>query len=273
VPVRIVHLTDAEALEAQLIENLQRRKRPPVGGGSGVPRPPQPGGTEVQHRADRRKDGEWAGADQKPKRILLPVRQLQVWIERNVLLILKDAPFDREDPQLVPAAGSCLTCPKRTGHNKLLFAGISENSDACSDPDCYCGQGGCARKDDRRGQAKADSDHDRLRQTCRRQYGSSTQSVRRNPPRMNRSRSGIGRSTGLASTPPMPSSPKAQRKANSARSALTPIVRFIIRRSRETPVMRSGKLSRKSSGSRKLSLEQPVSAFWEPSGMPCQCVC
>ena len=57
------------------------------------------------------------------------------------------------------------------------------------------GQGGCARKDDRRGEAKADSDHDRLRQTCRRQYGSSTQSVRRNPHRINRSRSGIGRST------------------------------------------------------------------------------
>jgi ParB family chromosome partitioning protein len=28
---------------------------------------------------------EWMGADQKPKRILLPVRQLQVWIQRNVL--------------------------------------------------------------------------------------------------------------------------------------------------------------------------------------------
>jgi ParB family chromosome partitioning protein len=67
----------------------------------------------------------------------LPVRQLQVWIERNVLLILKDAPFDRENPQLVPAAGSCLNCPKHTGHNKLLFAGISEDSDACSDPNCY----------------------------------------------------------------------------------------------------------------------------------------
>lgn len=72
------------------------------------------------------------GADQKPKRILLPVRQLQVWIGRNVLLILEDAPFDRENPQLVPAAGSCLDCPKRTGLNKLLFAGISEDLDACS---------------------------------------------------------------------------------------------------------------------------------------------
>jgi ParB family chromosome partitioning protein len=30
VPVRIVHLTDAEALEAQLIENLQRRDVHPL---------------------------------------------------------------------------------------------------------------------------------------------------------------------------------------------------------------------------------------------------
>lgn len=73
----------------------------------------------------------------KAKRILLPVRQLQAWIEQNVLLILKDAPFSKRDGQLVPAAGSCLECPKRTGHNTLLFAGISEKSDACSDPACY----------------------------------------------------------------------------------------------------------------------------------------
>jgi ParB family chromosome partitioning protein len=57
VPVRIVHLTDAEALEAQLDRKSSTGKRPPVGGSSGVPRPPQLGGTEVQHRANRRKDG------------------------------------------------------------------------------------------------------------------------------------------------------------------------------------------------------------------------
>jgi ParB family chromosome partitioning protein len=37
---------------------------------------------------------DWsASADRKAKRILLPVRNLQVWIEQNILLILKDAPF------------------------------------------------------------------------------------------------------------------------------------------------------------------------------------
>ncbi len=70
------------------------------------------------------------------QRILLPVRNLQFWIEQNILLILKDAPFNKRDAQLVPAAGSCVDCPKRTGHNKLLFAEYRKQ-DACSDPKCY----------------------------------------------------------------------------------------------------------------------------------------
>jgi ParB family transcriptional regulator, chromosome partitioning protein len=73
---------------------------------------------------------DWAGGG-KAKRILLPVRQLQAWIEQSVLLILKDAPFSKRDAQLVPAAGSCLDCPKRTGHNKLLFSDLAGNGDAC----------------------------------------------------------------------------------------------------------------------------------------------
>ena len=60
----------------------------------------------------------------KAKRILLPVRHLQQWIEHNILLELAAAPFSKEDAQLVPEAGSCVDCPKRTGHNTLLFAEI-----------------------------------------------------------------------------------------------------------------------------------------------------
>jgi ParB family chromosome partitioning protein len=80
---------------------------------------------------------EWSGAGRKAKRIVLPVRHLQHWIEQNVLLILKQAPFNKRDAQLLPAAGSCVDCPKRTGHNKLLFSDVSGNADACTDPLCY----------------------------------------------------------------------------------------------------------------------------------------
>jgi ParB family chromosome partitioning protein len=75
---------------------------------------------------------------QNPARILLPVRNLQFWIETNVLLILKDAPFDKRDAQLVPTAGSCAECPKRTGHNKLLFGDdLGKQGDRCTDPRCF----------------------------------------------------------------------------------------------------------------------------------------
>ena len=75
---------------------------------------------------------------QNPVRILLPVRNLQFWIETNVLLILKDAPFDKRDAQLVSTVGSCADCPKRTGHNKLLFGDdLGKQGDRCTDPHCF----------------------------------------------------------------------------------------------------------------------------------------
>ena len=79
---------------------------------------------------------DWQSGSGKQKRILLPVRNLQFWIDNNILLILKDAPFDKKNGQLVPAAGSCVDCPKRTGHNKLLFSDLGKQ-DACTDPTCY----------------------------------------------------------------------------------------------------------------------------------------
>src|SRR6266436_3039909 len=66
----------------------------------------------------------------------LTVRQLREWIEREIHLDLKNAPFDTEDANLLPVAGACSTCPKRTGNNPLLFPEI-KNRSLCTDPPCH----------------------------------------------------------------------------------------------------------------------------------------
>ncbi|SRR6266849_855351 len=60
---------------------------------------------------------------------------LAAWIESNILLQLASVPFDKQDETLVPEAGSCANCPKRTGFNKLLFAEVRQ--DSCIDPQCF----------------------------------------------------------------------------------------------------------------------------------------
>jgi ParB family chromosome partitioning protein len=64
------------------------------------------------------------------------VRSLREWIEREILLDITNAPFDAEDATLLPAAGSCAACPKRTGNNPLLFPEIRHKS-ICTDRACY----------------------------------------------------------------------------------------------------------------------------------------
>jgi ParB family chromosome partitioning protein len=191
VPVRIKQMTDAEALEAQLVENLIRAEIHPMEEAQGfqallrleepkysieqiaakVGKGPAfvaqrlkltdlvPAAVEafyadeigVGHAlllaklpADQQEQAlpacfkEVFNGGQKPARILLPVRSLQFWIDSNVLLVLKDAPFDKRDAQLVPTARSCADCPKRTGHNKLLFGeDLGRQGDRCVDPKCY----------------------------------------------------------------------------------------------------------------------------------------
>jgi ParB family chromosome partitioning protein len=67
------------------------------------------------------------------------VAELKRHIAEEILLDLAKAPFDTKDAQLVPAAGSCLDCPKRTGNNKLLFADVKQG-DTCTDPACFAGK-------------------------------------------------------------------------------------------------------------------------------------
>jgi ParB family transcriptional regulator, chromosome partitioning protein len=66
----------------------------------------------------------------------ITIRQLRDWIEREIHLDLRNAPFDLNDANLLPAAGPCVTCPKRTGNNPLLFPEV-RNKSVCTDPACY----------------------------------------------------------------------------------------------------------------------------------------
>ncbi len=64
------------------------------------------------------------------------IKQTQEYIERNIMRQLSAAPFKRDDATLVPAAGPCSTCSKRSGCNKLLFNDIKED-DRCFDKKCF----------------------------------------------------------------------------------------------------------------------------------------
>ena len=187
IPVRIAELSDAQAVEVSIVENLQRRDVHPLDEANGyvallrldysIEQIASKCGKSAAYVTVRTRLAQLApvvveafskdeigvghalllaklqpeqqeqalaacyqeayGNGSKSKRILLSVRHLQQWIEHNILLELAAAPFSKEDAQLLPQAGSCVECPKRTGHNVLLFDGISPRHDSCSDPNCY----------------------------------------------------------------------------------------------------------------------------------------
>lgn len=63
-------------------------------------------------------------------------REARDFIEREYMLRLGDAPFPTGDAELLPKAGACGPCPKRTGNQAELFADI-KSADVCSDPVCF----------------------------------------------------------------------------------------------------------------------------------------
>jgi ParB family chromosome partitioning protein len=89
---------------------------------------------DVQEKALARCFDGYFAADNS-ERSLVPVRRLQAWIAQNLYLSLQSVPFAKDDETLVPEAGSCATCPKRTGFNTLLFSEVRE--DSCSDAGCF----------------------------------------------------------------------------------------------------------------------------------------
>jgi len=67
----------------------------------------------------------------------ISVRDLRDWVQREVHLSLANAPFDVNDAGLVPTAGPCSACPKRSGANPLLFADSIPRKDVCTDRECF----------------------------------------------------------------------------------------------------------------------------------------
>lgn len=66
----------------------------------------------------------------------LSVRDASSLIQRQYMLKLNVAPWKATDANLVPEAGSCKACPKRTGADPDLFADV-KGTDLCTDPACY----------------------------------------------------------------------------------------------------------------------------------------
>lgn len=61
---------------------------------------------------------------------------LREWINTSVMRQLADAPFPLDDASLVPDAGACTSCPRRTGTQHALFAELTE-ADQCLDVPCF----------------------------------------------------------------------------------------------------------------------------------------
>jgi hypothetical protein len=66
----------------------------------------------------------------------MTVADLTAEIARAFHVELSKAPFRMDDAKLVPQAGACLACPKRTGADHLLFPEVGKK-DLCLDPKCF----------------------------------------------------------------------------------------------------------------------------------------
>jgi ParB/RepB/Spo0J family partition protein len=58
------------------------------------------------------------------------------YVQSRYMLSLVSAPFPTADVALVPAAGACSACPKRTGNSPDLFGDVGR-ADVCTDPRCF----------------------------------------------------------------------------------------------------------------------------------------
>ncbi len=65
----------------------------------------------------------------------LSTRSAANHIEHQYMLNIKKANFKQSDADLLPVAGPCTACPKRTGNQPEIFVDV--NADVCTDPTCF----------------------------------------------------------------------------------------------------------------------------------------
>ena len=67
----------------------------------------------------------------------MTVRQAQGYLMREFMTMLKHAPWDLADADLVPEAGSCTACPKRSNAQPDLWGEDHGRADNCTDTACW----------------------------------------------------------------------------------------------------------------------------------------
>lgn len=69
----------------------------------------------------------------------MSARQAQRHVQARYMLDMRRANWPLEDAQLIPLAGACEGCTKRTSCNRDMFPDI--DADVCTDPDCFAAKG------------------------------------------------------------------------------------------------------------------------------------
>ena len=179
IPAQVKELTEDEAFEFQIIENLQRVDINPMDESDSFQKLVKKGMFNAEIIADKIgksqkyvydrlilqevipamqsavRVGKFSISHAKQLAKITPEDQNRLWavisnknsaeiepayirrlINDTFKLKLGDAIFPTGDSQLKPAAGSCLTCKKRSGARQLLFDDF-EQYDVCFDLDCW----------------------------------------------------------------------------------------------------------------------------------------
>jgi ParB family chromosome partitioning protein len=177
VPVRVKTLSDEEAAEVSIVENLQREDMHPLDESDGYAQLLLKAGRVDDVAARVGKSVPYVAARLSLRRLIPDVRkayaegriefsgaravarlsetgQRRVWdevkrfrgeistdhletrIRHEILLALDGAPWKKTDETLLPKAGACSTCPKRTGAEPALFEDLRKG-DHCTDPGCF----------------------------------------------------------------------------------------------------------------------------------------